>query len=220
MPTAVQLPAEAHDTDNRSTPEVDAALAGRGASAAVQVPAVSVSSSPWWCPRCRRRCRRRCSCPPTRTTPSSGRPFRRLDRGVGGQGRLGRRSRCPRSRSAAAPVRCPSCRCTGRRRCSCPPTRTTPTRWRTGSIRRPRAGAPRPPSSARGLGQQQPLFVARAVVVVADGGAVARRRARHRDREGSPGFDAALAGRGASTVAQVPAVWVSSSPWVLPEVSV
>jgi hypothetical protein len=46
-PTAVQLPADAHDTDSTATNAYDAALAGRGACTPVaQVPEVSVSSSP------------------------------------------------------------------------------------------------------------------------------------------------------------------------------
>ena len=46
LPAAVQLPAEAHDTEPTPAPGFDPALAGRGASAAAQVPAVWVSSSP------------------------------------------------------------------------------------------------------------------------------------------------------------------------------
>ncbi|TMM08239.1 MAG: hypothetical protein E6G00_12845 [Actinobacteria bacterium] len=46
-PTALQLPAEAHDTELRMTPGLDPAFAGRLASTPVDhVPAVSVSSSP------------------------------------------------------------------------------------------------------------------------------------------------------------------------------
>ena len=68
-----------------------------------------------------------------------------------------------------------------RRRCSSPPRRKTRLgRRRRGSCRRsgqrrPDAGRPR----ARRLGQQQTLVVERAVLVMADGGAVARRGARH-----------------------------------------
>src|SRR5207248_8758828 len=50
VPTAPQLPAEAHDTELRLTLGLDPAPAGRPASTPVaDVPAVSVSSSPcWW----------------------------------------------------------------------------------------------------------------------------------------------------------------------------
>jgi hypothetical protein len=45
------LPAEAHDTENKVTRGFIAAPAGRGAATpAAQVPAVSVTSSPWRLP--------------------------------------------------------------------------------------------------------------------------------------------------------------------------
>ena len=51
MPTAVQLPAEAHDTEVRLTAGLDPAFAGKGAWVpAAQVPPVWVSSSPWLLP--------------------------------------------------------------------------------------------------------------------------------------------------------------------------
>ena len=71
-PTAVQLPAEAHDTELRSAsvepPGRDAWTPG------AQVPAVSVSSSPAGFPSSRCTGRPRRSCPPRHTIPMTGKP--------------------------------------------------------------------------------------------------------------------------------------------------
>ena len=143
------------------------------------------AAAPGCGPSCRCSRRRRCSSPPRRTTPSRGR-HSGLCRRLRAATPRRRSPTCPTSRSTAAPVSGPSCRRSSRRRRSSPPRRTTPSevsvRVRAGVCGQRRLDAGRP--RARRLAQQQTLLVARAVLVVADGGAVPRRGARHRAEAG------------------------------------
>ena len=123
----------------------------------------------------------------------------------------------------SSPLRWPSCRCSGRRRCSSPPRRTTPIQGttsggRAGVCGQRRLDAGRP--SARGLGQQQPLFD------VASCRCSRRRRCSSPPRRTTPRrgrrsmFVSTFAGSDASTpVAHLPEVSVNSSPCPRPELS-
>ena len=147
-------------------------FAGSGASTPVaHVPESRSTAAPVACPSCHRRSRRRCSYPPRRTTPSRWTPAVRAFAGSDASTPI---AHAPTSRSTAAPAVARSCPRSCRRRCSSLPRRTTPTQaWGRGSCRRLRAATPRRRRPrARRLGQQQQLSAARAVGVVADGGAV------------------------------------------------